>query len=128
MENSRFKFRVYNKDSFTYFNLDLLNDESRAFYINEIKDNQVMQYTGLKDKNGVEIYEGDIVIQYEIPNKPFEIKQLIFFSDGMFCVGKKEEIETPLYLETKSQYRGKDVNLIEVIGNIYENPNLLNKI
>ncbi len=86
------------------------------------------QFTGLFDKQGVEIYEGDIVIQYEIPNKPFEIKQLIFFSDGMFCVGKKDEIETPLYLETKTQYRGKDVNLIEIIGNIYEHRHLLDNL
>ena len=85
----------------------------------------IMQYTGLKDKNCKEIYEGDVVIQYEIPNKPFDVKREVFFSDGMFCVGKIGETETPLYLETNTSYRGKNVNLIEVIGNKFENPELL---
>ena len=85
----------------------------------------LLQYTGLKDKNGKEIYEGDVVIQYEIPNKPFDVKREVFFSDGMFCVGKIGETETPLYLETNTSYRGKNVNLIEVIGNKFENPELL---
>lgn len=66
-------------------------------------DLELMQYTGLKDKNGVEIYEGDILGRAH---------QVVYFDDGKFCMMGGEEwgwIDTSL----------------EVIGNIYENPELL---
>ncbi|WP_393965202.1 YopX family protein [Exiguobacterium sp. S22-S28] len=75
-----------------------------------------MQYTGIKDKNDVEIYEGDIVIKSQ------------FGYDGTFQV---------LFVEESSGFFLKDavselwsmgsLNPIEVIGNIYENPELLNR-
>ena len=85
----------------------------------EILPETLEEYTSLKDKNKTEIYEGDVVVQYETPNSSYGIKQEIFFSDGLFWVGKKGETETPLYLKTNTQYRGKNVNLIEVVGTIH---------
>lgn len=81
----------------------------------------LMQYTGLKDKNGVEIYEGDMV-EYKAYN--IWHRDEVKFTDGKFhgnLNGVKEELQ--------SRY---DLGLIvtlgcEVIGNIYENPELLNK-
>lgn len=69
-----------------------------------------MQFTGLIDKNGKEIYEGDIVTT---PKGNCAVT----FELGCF------------YTITISRYRlgGWESNCIEIIGNIYENPELLNK-
>lgn len=65
----------------------------------------LMQYTGLKDKNGVEIYEGDIVAMTLSKGSAVE------FLTGSYWFGGK-----PLW-----EYH----DLCEVIGNIYETPELL---
>ena len=82
-------------------------------YIEIICDHALMQYTGLKDKNGVEIYEGDVVVYADISGsgRPivFEPRIIKWFKDSCnfnLCKG------------------GPDTTL-EVIGNIYENPELL---
>lgn len=61
-----------------------------------------MQYTGLKDKNGKEIYEGDVL----------DNKEAVFFRAGCFMTSIAA-------LALSNNHR-------EVIGNIYENPELLN--
>jgi uncharacterized phage protein (TIGR01671 family) len=67
------------------------------------------QYTGLKDKNGKEIYEGDIIEEGIII---YHNEYLGFFVD-IFERGYERYI--PLY----------DIPLPEILGNIYENPELL---
>ena len=80
----------------------------------------LMQYTGLKDKNGKEIYEGDIIRFQRI-------------TQGETILAVKWDEETGFFPFTECSYprigyecgRGIEEDTVEVIGNIYENPELL---
>lgn len=75
----------------------------------------VMQYTGLKDKHGVEIYEGDIV-QYRI-SKFSTKKCVVKYSSNAFVLNMIDEKQRSLNIFASMSCK--------VIGNIYQNPNLL---
>jgi uncharacterized phage protein (TIGR01671 family) len=81
-----------------------LDEDDRKF--------EIMQYTGLKDKNGVEIFEGDILEQAGIVSwNDVEVR----WSCIDISLNDRREWHDMLYLTTP----------LEVIGNIYENPELL---
>ena len=119
--NREIKFRAIVSDDITiYFNLkELLENKfsNREILWNWIKEgNKPDEYTGLKDKNGKEIYEGDIV---HMKSEDYVIRNLDF----------KEvvKIENGLLLPFHEYWRGDrpiDMCNYEVIGNIYENPEL----
>lgn len=83
----------------------------------------LMQFTGLHDKNGTEIYEGDVCFGRvrSTTSKP-EAWQVIYQADkGAFCYKAKNGIVNPL---THAFSISRE---LEVIGNIHENSELLNK-
>ena len=82
------------------------------------EDVDLMQYTGLKDKHGVEIYEGDIV---DCERHGFTTS-IEYYGGAFRC--RSEGVPLSLYID--ECYADKDDNnQLEVIGNIYENPELL---
>lgn len=94
-------------------------------------DIELMQYTGLKDVNGVEIYEGDIVRVNYSGNDDFSGLALVVFRNGCFELeGKIMEIinsEGIMYDDfyTVSNDLSRYSACVKVIGNKFKNPELL---
>lgn len=84
-----------------------------------VETDTVGQYTGLKDKNGKKIYEGDI-IKLDSFNPPLFV---VDFVEGAFCL-KQDDYG---YYTDIHYVQHAGINQAEVIGNIHDNPELIKK-
>ena len=110
------KFRIYNPEEKKMWESGATPMMLKSFFENTARFNTQLkmpyqQFTGLLDKQNKEIYEGDIIVD------DFFGKATVKFENGKFNPFYKQE---PYSEDTK--YCPENV---EVIGNIYENPNLL---
>lgn len=124
------KFRAWCKDTKEMFNVDVLAISAcswdcpdfgkRGVSLTHQPSRPVMQFTGLKDKNGVEIYEGDIVECYgEVNGTEHKELQIVRYWCGNPCLCfPNAESGIPIYPFNVT-------HKLYVIGNIYQSPELV---
>jgi len=107
------KFRAWDKDAGVMFCI-FDNTTQKEFYIPAVSHERydIMQYTGLKDKNGKEIYKSDLIKAVD------EILEVIWHYNRWVM----KNVKTGRIKE----FRQIDHVFYEIIGNIDENPELLN--
>jgi len=119
------KFRAWDKlysqmrdvTMFSRFHVYYYNKEEAAEYSAPLSQFDLMQFTGLLDKNGKEIWEGDIV-KFKIPLPKEKINSEELPRGTVINFGPCFEIDCQTFMFTLTTD-------VEVIGNIYENPELI---
>ena len=93
----------------------------------EVSPDTICQYTGLNDNNGNKIWENDIVRCYavDICNREYEFASDVFWDDCMWMLHENEFCDNMLCHFDMSKNWVSHIPEIEVIGNIFDNPELL---
>jgi len=120
------KFRFLGKDRMIYFDLTDIEYGTIIYgddIVADLTKVDVMQFTGLKDKNGKEIYKGDIlriINEYDKVN----ITEVKFIDGGFTVEDDFGEYDMTTIGWAINIWDNENSNY-EIIGNIYENPDLL---
>lgn len=107
---------ILNVDGVDYSCFEDLSDYGGGYY--EVLPETVGEYTGIRDKNGKRIFEGDIII---IDNDYFVVASEMKWHEGAFLRSFRSNYDAEILLTIP---KNKEV---EIIGNIYENYELLEK-
>ena len=133
------KFRAKHGKEWVYGDLHLLSKmehiHTDPFTKKSINIETIGQYTGLKDKNGKEIYEGDILRSDEYPfncdGKDNYFAEIVWADNvcGFYRITLKNPISTVRGISHGNweQLDEEDIKSFEVIGNIYDNPKLVER-
>jgi uncharacterized phage protein (TIGR01671 family) len=117
------KFQVWDKDAkqmWTWGDINIADKEGVMCFLDMLQQDQFIkrQFTGLRDKNGKEIYEGDIIRA----KNGVQIGTVIWVeSDCKYVVRWTKDNPTKMVYDSNMS----SAQWCEVIGNIYENPELL---
>lgn len=127
----KIKFRAYRKSTQTTHNVLAIDFENKSVLLSDgeteaMADVDLREYTGLKDQHGREIYEGDIL---KVTSKDGEsyAATVIWFGNEGYPAFDLAGIPAPWYYESNalSTIFESGVETCTVIGNIFENPELL---
>lgn len=144
--NREIEFRGKRLDNGDWLHGDLIHDNYQGCYIypndctglykeNEVDPDTVGQFTGMKDKHGKKIFEGDILLWTRksvhiegCPIQDFSDKCVIYYDNDKcgFRFRCKLDCGSCIGNLDFSDDRAKE-SYIEIIGNIYDNPELLEK-
>ena len=127
---NKIKFRIFNKKIKSY--IDIHSSAIMIDELNDLNDNLIVeQFTWLHDKNGKEIYTGDILQLKKLDGIVLLYK--IFCVKGGFAFNThqddfyKPQIEIYFYESTSDMQNSSFISTLEIIGNIFENPEFLEK-
>jgi uncharacterized phage protein (TIGR01671 family) len=120
MNKREIKFRAWDSKNDVMRDWDYIRTSWTLSILNGDSNTELMQFTGLKDKNLKEIYEGDLVavLDGEEQTGTYEVE---YCGDRNYPAFDFKGWDG----ETNGLSEAKEVFEIEVIGNIYENPELL---